>query len=162
VETSSLERSNEPEARTADRTTPPEADVNAPLARAPGDLSGNWTLTNRVETSSYKPFNGMNVGFQLQLRQEGNRVSGTGHKWMENGRPLPPSLRTAIVVAGTIVDGKLSLSFTERGTERTSAGTFLLDMADGSTLSGTFSSDAADSQGTSLARRQSAPSRQIR
>lgn len=134
-----------------------EAQLVEERASAPpseGDLTGRWTLTNRVETSSYKAFNGMNVGFQLQLRQEGNRITGTGRKWMENGHALPPSARTPIAVEGSISDGKLQLNFTERGTQRESAGTFVLSLLDASTLSGTFSSDAANSQGTSLARRQ--------
>lgn len=122
-----------------------------------GGLSGRWALTNRVESSSYAPFEGMNVGFHLQLQQEGNRVTGTGQKWMENGRPLPPGSRTPIRVEGTLNGGRLELTFTEQGARRTSAGTFVLEVTDQGTLTGTFASDAANAQGTSLARRVGSP-----
>jgi cytoskeletal protein RodZ len=156
-------------AATETAATPPEPEPAVPTSRAspadeapaatndrapsPRGLSGRWALTNRVESSSYGAFRGLNVGFHLQLRQEGNRISGTGQKWMENGKPLPAASRTPISVEGTLKGSTLELSFTERGTRRTSAGRFVLTVADDGTMHGSFVSDAADSQGTSLARR---------
>lgn len=122
-------------------------------------LSGWWALTNRVESSSYAPNNGMNVGYHLQLRQVGDHVSGTGQKWMENGRALMPDQRTPITVEGTIDGKRLHLGFTERGASRASAGTVTLALTDADTLSGTFESDTEGSQGTSLARRVQPPQR---
>jgi hypothetical protein len=156
--TVSTQTLREPDARAATRVAEANASAEAmAVGRPESDLSGTWTLTNRIESTSYEPFDGLNVGFQLELRQEGSRVTGIGRKWMENGRPLPPSARTPIAVEGILTDGKLELSFTERGIERTSSGMFVFDVNDATTLSGTFSSDAANSQGTSLARRHMSP-----
>jgi cytoskeleton protein RodZ len=146
--------SNVTTARAAAAATEPIADADAST-----NLSGPWALTNRVESSSYEGFNNLNLGFHLQLQQRGNRVTGTGQKWMENGRAIPPPSRTPIAVEGTLDGRRLELTFTERGARRTSAGTFVMDVADDGTLRGTFTSDAAKSQGTSLARRMTSPHR---
>jgi hypothetical protein len=156
--TASTETVREPDARSAARVSGTVGAAEAIAVERPeSDLSGTWTLTNRIESTADEPLDGLNVGFQLELRQEGSRVTGIGRRWMENGRPLPPSARTPIAVEGILTDGKLELSFTERGIERTSSGMFVFDVNDAATLSGTFSSDAANSQGTSLARRHMSP-----
>ena len=80
-------------------------------------------------------------------------MTGRGEKWSENGREIPSSRRTPISVAGTLYQNRLELSFTERGTRRTSAGRFVWQIADDGALRGTFSSDAASSRGRSYARR---------
>jgi hypothetical protein len=152
------DRPEEPAARVAER----EAEVGRAVEKkspvgSTNDLSGRWTLTNRVESSSYAPYTGMNVGFHLQLQQDGTRVTGAGQKWMENGRPLPPGRRTPISVEGTLTGNRLELTFNERGTRRTSAGTLVMTVAADGTMQGTFASDAANAQGTSLARRAEPP-----
>src|SRR4029453_5827087 len=87
-------------------------------------LTGWWTVTNRVESTAYEPFENLNLGYRLKLTQTGNHVRGTGRKWMENGRQLPRSAQTAIEVEGTVEGQRVVLGFTERGTRRMSAGTF--------------------------------------
>jgi cytoskeleton protein RodZ len=140
-------------------TAPAAAAATEPVGEASANLTGAWALTNRVESSSYEGFNNLNLGFHLQLQQRGNRVIGTGQKWMENGRAIPARSRTPIAVEGTLDGRRLELTFTEHGAQRTSAGTFVMDLADDGTLRGTFTSDAAKSQGTSLARRMTSPNR---
>jgi hypothetical protein len=76
---------------------------------------------------------------------------------MEDGKPLPARSRTPIAVEGTLTGRRLELSFTERGALRTTAGTFVMNVADDGTLRGSFMSDAAQAQGTSMARRITAP-----
>ena len=95
-----------------------------------GDLSGWWAVTNRVESASTEAFENLNLGFHLQLQQRGNRVTGTGQKWMENGRRIPAGSRTRIAVEGTLIGDRLELNFTEHGTRRTSNGTFVMNVAD--------------------------------
>jgi hypothetical protein len=117
------------------------------------ELSGAWMLTNEVQSTSYKAFEGLQLGYRLTLAQDGAIVTGRGEKWTENGREVPSSRRTPISVAGTLHQGRLDLSFTERGTRRSSAGRFVWQVADDGALRGTFVSDAASSRGSSYARR---------
>ena len=120
------------------------------------DLSGWWTLNNRVEFTSYQAFNNLRLGYRLRLEQHGSRISGTGYKWMENGTILPVSRRTPISLEGIRNGRRLDLNFSERGARRTSRGTFVMEVAADGTLYGMFVSDAANSQGTSLGSRASA------
>jgi transcriptional regulator with XRE-family HTH domain len=116
-------------------------------------LSGTWALTNEVQSTTYRAFQGLQLGYRLSLAQDGAIVTGRGEKWSENGREIPASRRTPIAVAGTLHLGRLELSFTERGTRRSSAGRFVWQISDDGALRGTFVSDAASSRGSSLARR---------
>jgi hypothetical protein len=72
---------------------------------------------------------------------------------MENGKPLPAERRTPIMFQGTRTGRQIELEFTETGARRVSEGTFTLEIADDGTLKGSFRSDVADTQGSSLARR---------
>jgi hypothetical protein len=106
-----------------------------------------------VESTSYEPFAGMNLGYRLNLVQDGNRVHGRGQKISEDGVLLLPSQRTPIEVEGRIEGDQLVLHFTEIGARRVSRGTMRWRLGPGMTLRGRFSSDAADSSGPSIARR---------
>lgn len=141
---------------------PPDGGVTGPATKAAEgsstresspDLSGKWVLTNRVESAGVGAYKNLELGFQLQLQQNGNRVTGIGQKWTENGRDVPAAGRTPISVEGTFDGDRLELKFTELGAQRTSRGTIALDVVDGSTLRGTFKSDAAKARGTSEAKR---------
>jgi transcriptional regulator with XRE-family HTH domain len=135
----------------------PDRNVNNASHEDPDDLSGLWTLTNRVQSSSDGAFETLNRGYRLRLEQRGNRVTGTGQKWMEDGRPLPTARRTPITLEGTRNGQQLELNFTEKDTWRIRDGTFLLEVAPGGILQGTFVSDAANLRGSSLARRANSP-----
>ena len=124
----------------------------------PDNLSGWWNLSNRVESTSYSAFENLNLGYRVQLQQRGDRVSGTGHKWMEDGKPLPANRRTPIVLEGTRTGQRLELTFTEKGARRVSQGTFVMELTADGVLQGRFISDAANSEGSSLARRTTPPS----
>ena len=75
-------------------------------------------LTNEIQSTSYKAFEGLQLEYRLTLSQDGAIVTGRGEKSSENGREIPSSRRTPISVAGTLHQGRLELSFTERGTRR--------------------------------------------
>lgn len=98
-------------------------------------------------------FENMNLGFRLQLQQEGDRITGRGLKWMENGKLIPERSRTPIVIEGLRRGNRLELRFTEHGTARTSTGTFVMDVGDDGTLRGQFASTSANSSGSTMARR---------
>jgi hypothetical protein len=135
-----------------------EADVeeDAPLAEASPsrtDVSGRWDLQQHVKSTSHEPFAGMSVGYRLNLLQDGNRVHGRGFKTSENGVLLLPSQRTPIEVEGRIEGDQLVLNFTEIGRERTSRGTIRYRVGASGAMQGQFSSDAANSSGSSSAHR---------
>jgi hypothetical protein len=117
------------------------------------DLSGEWTLNTVVESSSLSMYEGLRLGYRLQLEQRGNTLRGSGLKVLENGNALGGGGQTPITVEGTVDGERLRLTFTERGAQRSSTGTFVLfrDGADG--LHGRFASDAARSTGRVEARR---------
>ena len=150
------------------RSTPPLAEdgpVELPVAPSPAvtepmlsvadsSLSGAWTLETRIESSSLRMFEGLRLGYRLELRQNGSQVEGTGCRISENGVSLSGRRRTPIVVQGTIEGGRLKLTFGEQGSRRHSNGTFNLVLEDAGLLRGSFASGAA----RSARPRQSSPS----
>jgi hypothetical protein len=74
-------------------------------------------------------------------------------KIRENGQAINEGAQTPIAVQGTLVGNRLTLTFTERGRRRESAGKMILDVHEDGVLRGRFSSSAAQSSGTAEARR---------
>ena len=132
---------------------PEDEEADGPAAVPVGsDVSGQWDLSNRVVSTDYEGFRGLNLGYRLTLRQDGSRITGSGVKVTENGTPV--GNRTPITVSGRIEGSAVVLTFTEQGATRTSAGTFRWQLSpDGSSLRGSFWSDAANTNGPSSARR---------
>ena len=119
---------------------------------AASDLSGWWEMTNRIEETNYAQYKGLRLGYRVQLEQEGNRLTGKGQKWTEDGRTIGSSGRTPITVTGKIEGRKVILSFTEYGAKRSSSGGFTWTLsADRTELRGSFWSTAADTKGRSTA-----------
>jgi transcriptional regulator with XRE-family HTH domain len=141
-------------------TAPPlaTAPVTGSAATAPArDVSGGWRLATRVESSNVPNFTGLNLGFDIQLKQAGNRITGSGRKVTENGAEISAQAQTPISLAGTIAGDRLTLTFTESGAQRPTQGKFVLLLEDGGTLRGRFTSTAAQSSGTVVAQRVEQP-----
>jgi hypothetical protein len=120
-------------------------------------LDGEWQFTTHVRSATREQFEGLTLGYRLQLKQDGARVTGQGQKISENGETLGTRQRTPIVVEGEREGDRLMLKFTERGSRRASGGTFFLRLDD-DRWRGTFASDAAGSKGdVSAERAESAP-----
>ena len=133
--------------------TLPSRAITEPLALvAVSNLAGPWTLETQVESSSLRTFEGLRLGYRLELRQNGDQIQGTGRKISENGVSLRGRRQTPIAVQGTIDGGRLKLTFEERGARRHSTGTFDLVLEDAGVLRGSFASDAARSAGVVEAR----------
>jgi hypothetical protein len=116
------------------------------------DLSGNWTIVNTVESTSYGSFKNMKIGFDLSINQTGRSFTGSGHKVSENGRSLPASSRTPIQVTGAINGDRIEATFIEEGAARKSNGKFVWRMdRNGRGLTGSFATTAARSSGKSAA-----------
>ena len=116
-------------------------------------VTGTWNLTTQVTSASNPQFEGLRLGFRLRLTQDGNRVTGHGEKWSENGRAIDAAARTPIDLEGTIDADRIDLTFTEYGARRDSGGRLVMERTTGSEFRGTFTSDAARSRGSALARR---------
>ena len=118
------------------------------------DLSGKWQVVNSVDTTAYRSFKNMKIGFDLAINQTGSTFTGTGRKVSENGRSLPANSRTPIQVKGSINGDRIEATFIEEGTARKSNGKFVwrIDKA-GRGLTGNFATTAARSRGKSAANR---------
>jgi cytoskeletal protein RodZ len=133
----------------------PAAQPIAFTENAVQDVTGTWKVATRVESSSYASYSGLLLGYEMTIEQDGDRVTGTGRKIIENATEINPRGQTPITVTGVVNGDRLTLNFTERGKRRASQGTFtLVRNADG-TLRGRFTSDAARSSGSVEARRVS-------
>ncbi len=131
-----------------------EEDREERAASSDTDLSGWWEMTNTIQSTNYAEYKGLRIGYRVQLEQDGDRIVGRGQKWSENGRILPASARTPLTVTGTVDGRDVNLEFTERGAKRTTNGSFSWTLsADRTALRGSFRSTAADTSGSSLARR---------
>jgi hypothetical protein len=131
----------------------PEQSARETPAPPAENLSGEWTLVTRIEASSIPSFQGLELGYRIRFAQHGNAIEGTGAKVSENGRTISARGQTPIVLNGTVAGERVTLTFTEDGTRRRSSGRFVLVREDGAAWRGRFSSDAARSSGTVLARR---------
>jgi penicillin-binding protein 1A len=130
------------------------ARVDREESAAATDLSGWWEMTNTIRSTSYEAYKGLRLTYRIQLEQDGDRISGRGQKWTENGRALSGSSRTPLTVSGKVDGRDVTLEFTERGRKRTTSGGFSWQLsADRTALRGTFWSTAAKTSGSSLARR---------
>jgi hypothetical protein len=130
------------------------ANDEEPEAVPAEDLSGWWEMTNTIQETNYAAYKGLRLGYRVQLEQDGGRIVGRGQKWSEDGRTVPSGGRTPITVTGTVDGRKVTLKFTEHGAKRTTSGGFSWTLsADRTALRGSFWSTAADTSGSSLARR---------
>lgn len=122
------------------------------------DISGEWRIENTIERTTYRPYEGMRLGYRMFFHQDGRDVSATGEKCTEDGQPLPSTAHTPIEFKGTIENSRLSGTFTEKGVLRATTGTFAWEISSGEKrLAGRFTSTAANSSGPSLGTRALTP-----
>jgi len=120
--------------------------------RRAGDLTGSWEIQNVVSSTDHPAYRGLRLTYRIALHQDGERISGDGEKWAENGRRVPAAQRTPIHLSGEKVGREVRVRFTESGNRRDSAGSFRWRLsADGASFAGTFASGAAGARGVSAA-----------
>ena len=110
-------------------------------------LSGDWVMNTRVESSQLQRYEGLRLGYVVNLRQDGDRISGTGWKVREDDRTINASSRTPINFDGVMNGDRVELTFTEGGRLRTTAGKLVLARDSDDVLRGRFFSTAAQSVG---------------
>jgi hypothetical protein len=135
------------------RATRPEAPARLSTTVTLNDVTGTWRLATEVEFSSYARYEGLLLGYELQLTQDGDRVTGIGRKIFENSSGIYSRGQTPITISGIVDGDRLMLTFTERGTQRSSQGAFVLQREQDGTMRGRFTSNAANSNGRAEARR---------
>jgi hypothetical protein len=114
------------------------------------DISGEWDVTNVTRETTYSPFQGLAVGYRLFLHQNGTELSGNGEKVSEGGRAIPAHQRTPLSITGGEIRGdKIAATFTDQGTKRSTTGEFVWTLHGERRFSGSFTSTAASSRGTS-------------
>ena len=95
-------------------------------------LSGVWQLTLAIESASLKTYEGMTATYQLNLVQDGNRLTGNGEKIKVNGKGIPLAQHQQIKVSGAVSGGRATLAYTETAgpdrAARTTAGEFDLQV----------------------------------
>ncbi|HJT30342.1 MAG TPA: DUF4388 domain-containing protein [Pyrinomonadaceae bacterium] len=142
----------QPESAVTQTPAPATVREGKKTVNAVRDVSGKWTVVNSVETTAYRSFKNMKIGFDLSIDQTGSTFTGKGRKVSENGRSLPANSRTPIHVQGSINGDRIEATFIEEGSARKSNGTFVwrLDKS-GRGLTGNFATTAARSRGKSAA-----------
>lgn len=121
------------------------------------DLTGTWTVTDRIEQTSYSPFKNLELTYTVTITQNGPDFTGSGTKTMESGHPLIGKAHTPIEIKGKLNRDSILASFTEQGVERRTTGEFRWKLANDGSWVGTFFSDAANSKGTSLLSQANVP-----
>jgi hypothetical protein len=119
------------------------------------NLTGEWSLINTIEETSYPQYTNLRLGYRITIAQTGNEFTADGEKLSENGRPMEESERTPIHVTGSVDQDGARATFVEEGLRRKTTGRFVWTIAaDGNHLRGTFVSTAAKSSGSSVAVRE--------
>jgi hypothetical protein len=129
--------------------------LSSQVQQGPGHLhvTGEWRITNIVGTTSFRPYSGLKLGYRVFLNQQRADVAGTGEKWSENGVDIPPSQRTPITT-GSINGDQIAATFIEEGSRRRTTGTFRWRLTPtGNEFTGSFTSTAASSSGSSVGQR---------
>jgi hypothetical protein len=115
------------------------------------NLNGEWKIINSVDSTSYPLYQDMQLGYRIFLQQDGKKITGKGEKWWENGKEIPSTAHSPIVIEGTLDGMMLTATFTEKGARRITSGSFIWTVSpDGRMLNGSFKSTAANSQGASI------------
>jgi transcriptional regulator with XRE-family HTH domain len=142
-------------AETAPPVSAPSVSASSAGNKSASNVAGAWTLATHVESSSLASYEGLQLGFEVRLQQDGDRVTGVGRKVTENGAEISSASQTPLTLSGTINGDRLTLNFVERGAQRSTQGKFVLLVDEGGTLRGRFSSTAARSSGRAEAHRVS-------
>ena len=118
------------------------------------NLNGEWKIINIVDSTSYPLYQDMQLGYRIFLQQDGKKITGKGEKCWENGKEIPSTAHSPIIIEGTLDGMMVTATFTEKGARRTTSGSFIWTVStDGRMLKGSFTSTAANSQGTSIGER---------
>jgi hypothetical protein len=112
-----------------------------------------WAMAAQVERSSDPSLEGDVVGYEIQLQQAGNRISGNGRRISENGQAVGSADQVPISLSGTIQGERMTLTFIQAGSQPMTQGKLVLVVEGSAEMQGRFSSADAKSSGVIEARR---------
>ena len=128
------------------------------MAKPPSfDLTGRWQVIHQVQRSSMSRYVGMELEFDVELKQDGNTATGEGRKFVVDWELAPREEASTLSLRGTVDDGSVRLDVIERSPAhpgREMTGEIIWKIVAPDYLVGSFRMDAADSSGTSKARRR--------
>ena len=124
------------------------------------DLSGTWYMQTITEKTSHDPFKGLAIRYELFLTQDEKGITANGNKISEvfrgnvhehSGKAKTPIRLTGSLSTDEFGQTSIKLSGEEDGLQRQAiAISFQLRMLNSSRISGTWSSNAANSKGTTV------------
>ncbi len=123
------------------------------------DLAGRWDVIHHVTQSRVARYVGLEIRFQVALRQDGTRITGSGEKYRVGHELIPSTERSLLAIAGSIEGGRVTLEIVERSPahpDRDIGASVDWQVAGPNLVAGTFRSEAGESTGRSRAMRQRA------
>ncbi len=123
------------------------------------DLTGRWQVTHQVQRSALSRYIGMEIEFDLELMQEGGAVTGRGTKFVVDWQIAGREEASTLTLEGTAEEDNVRLTVIERSPahpERDMNGEIIWKILAPDYLVGSFRIEAADSSGSSRARRREA------
>jgi len=125
------------------------------ISTTPFDISGAWTIEDKIQQTSYRPYEGASETFSVNFTQNGTRFTGAGNKSSFAGKTLIGAARTPIEIRGTVDRrGRIHATFVSKGELRQSSGGLDWQVSkDPNRWTVTFNSDAAAESGSSILRR---------
>lgn len=121
------------------------------------DLTGRWQVLHRIEKSSLSRYVGLEIEFDVFLRQDGEKVTGQGEKFVVNWQLAGRDEVSKLTLDGRVEDANIILSLAERSPknpDRVIAGEIIWKAVNPDWLIGSFRVDAAASSGSSRAVRR--------
>jgi hypothetical protein len=122
------------------------------------NITGQWKTILKINKSSYKPYNNLNIEFNIHLLQNGTQITGSGEKVRDfhidgNETVFERNKRVKLEIIGYyektyLRKSKVFLNIIEKGRERESRSTYVMTVTKSTLLNGTFTSTAADSRGS--------------
>ena len=121
------------------------------------NLTGRWQVLHRIERSTMARYVGLEIEFDVSLTQHGDKVSGTGEKFIVGWELARRDEASRLTLEGRVENANVQLAIVERSPkhpDREIVGEIIWKAVSPDTLIGGFRVDAADSSGSSRALRR--------
>ncbi|MCK6531253.1 hypothetical protein L6R50_28050 [Myxococcota bacterium] len=113
-------------------------------------LSGDYLITNRIESSSLKRYVGLELTYRVTFVQQDRILHGHGEKYLENGTRIGATARSPIDLDCEVQEDHIQCTTREQGARRDTSGSYRWAIGSGGEFRGRFTSTAADSAGSSV------------
>ena len=124
------------------------------------NLTGRWQVLHRVEKSSLSRYVGLEIEFDVLLTQSGERVTGTGEKFIVGWELARRDELSRLTLDGRVEHANIVLGIVETSPahpDRKMVGEVIWKAVTADMMIGSFRVDAAGSSGSSRAIRRDRP-----